>query len=249
MRRQTLMKKGSKMLCIAIISAMLMVGMTACGSSASAGQTTQTKTQTETGTGSTAEANSTGTGSTAEATDSVEEAVSYFGQITAIDGNSITVALANMLAIPSDAQLPEVTEGVLPEKPSGELEKPVLDEDVKLPEAPSGEAANGEVSTGGAPSGEAPANGEKTSGDKGQKRAEMGQRELELTGETLTVEINDSTIITVNGAEAAASDLKADDTVTIIMEGDTVNSIIAGFMHQGGEAEGQLPSDASGSKQ
>ena len=89
------------------------------------------------------------------ATESGEEKVeSYLGQITAIDGNVISIALA---------EKPEAPDGQKPEKD-------MLDE-----------------------------------------------MTLTLSGDTMTITVNDDTIITIDGADATLDDLQVGDTVSFFL--------------------------------
>ena len=134
MRRWNLPQVNTKVMCAVLTAAMVMTGFTACGGTTSAG--------TESVASESAEQKETiAPESTTEDTESGEEKVeSYLGQITAIDGNVISIALA---------EKPEAPEG---EAPVGE--------------APSGEKPNGQTSdgNGSAPNGEAP-NGQKPEKD------------------------------------------------------------------------------------
>ena len=126
MRRWNLPQVNTKVMCAVLTAAMVMTGFTACGGTTSAG--------TESVASESAEQKETiAPESTTEDTESGEEKVeSYLGQITAIDGNVISIALA---------EKPEAPEG---EAPVGE--------------APSGEKPNGQTpdGNGSAPNGEAP---------------------------------------------------------------------------------------------
>ena len=126
MRRWNLPQVNTKVMCAVLTAAMVMTGFTACGGTTSAG--------TESVASESAEQKETiAPESTTEDTESGEEKVeSYLGQITAIDGNVISIALA---------EKPEAPEGEAPvgEAPSGEK--------------PDGQAPDG---NGGAPNGEAP---------------------------------------------------------------------------------------------
>ena len=134
MRRWNLPQVNTKVMCAVLTAAMVMTGFTACGGTTSAG--------TESVASESAEQKETiAPESTTEDTESGEEKVeSYLGQITAIDGNVISIALA---------EKPEAPEGEAPvgEAPSGEK--------------PDGQAPDG---NGGAPNGEAP-NGQKPEKD------------------------------------------------------------------------------------
>jgi hypothetical protein len=134
MRRWNLPQVNTKVMCAVLTAAMVMTGFTACGGTTSAG--------TESVASESAEQKETiAPESTTESTESGEEKVeSYLGQITAIDGNVISIALAEK-----------------PEAPNGEA---------PTGEAPSGEKPNGQTpdGNGSAPNGEAP-NGQKPEKD------------------------------------------------------------------------------------
>lgn len=134
MRRWNLPQVNTKVMCAVLTAAMVMTGFTACGGTTSAG--------TESVASESAEQKETiAPESTTEGTESGEEKVeSYLGQITAIDGNVISIALAEK-----------------PEAPNGEA---------PTGGAPSGEKPNGQTpdGNGSAPNGEAP-NGQKPEKD------------------------------------------------------------------------------------
>lgn len=133
MRRWNLPQVNTKVMCAVLTAAMVMTGFTACGGTTSAG--------TESVASESAEQKETiAPESTTEGTESGEEKVeSYLGQITAIDGNVISIALAEK-----------------PEAPNGEA---------PTGEAPSGEKPNGQTPDG---NGSAP-NGEASDGQKPEK--------------------------------------------------------------------------------
>lgn len=139
MRRWNLPQVNTKVMCAVLTAAMVMTGFTACGGTTSAG--------TESAASESAEQEETiapegmteqSTVEQSTETESGEEKVeSYLGQITAIDGNVISIALAEKPETPdgetptgekSDAQAPDG------EKPTGEAsdgqkpEKDMLDE-------------------------------------------------------------------------------------------------------------------------
>ena len=134
MRRWNLPQVNTKVMCAVLTAAMVMTGFTACGGTTSAG--------TESVASESAEQKETiAPESTTEGTESGEENVeSYLGQITAIDRNVISIALAEK-----------------PEAPNGEA---------PTGEAPSGEKPDGQApdGNGSAPNGEAP-NGQKPEKD------------------------------------------------------------------------------------
>ena len=126
MRRWNLPQVNTKVMCAVLTAAMVMTGFTACGGTTSAG--------TESVASESAEQKE--TIAPESTTESGEEKVEfYLGQITAIDGNVISIALAEK-----------------PEAPNGEA---------PTGEKPDGQAPDG---NGGAPNGEAP-NGQKPEKD------------------------------------------------------------------------------------
>lgn len=119
MRRWNLPQVNTKVMCAVLTAAMVMTGFTACGGTTSAG--------TESVASESAEQEETiAPESTTESTESGEEKVeSYLGQITAIDGNVISIALAEKPEAPSG----EAPNGQTPDGNGG---------------APNGEAPNGQ---------------------------------------------------------------------------------------------------------
>ena len=197
MRRWNLPQVNTKVMCAVLTAAMVMTGFTACGGTTSAGTESAPE-------------------STTESTESGEEKVeSYLGQITAIDGNVISIALA---------EKPEAPNGEAPtgEAPSGE--KP----DGQAPDgnggAPNGEAPNGQApdGNGSAPNGEAP-NGQKPEKDM------LDEMTLTLSGDTMTITVNDDTIITIDGEDATLDELQVGDTVSFFLDGEIVTSLSVGM--------------------
>ena len=132
MRRWNLPQVNTKVMCAVLTAAMVMTGFTACG-----GSTTASAASTE----ASENKETIAPESTTESTESGEEKVeSYLGQITAIDGNVISMAPDGNGGAPNG------------EAPTGE--------------APSGEKPNGQTpdGNGSAPNGEAP-NGQKPEKD------------------------------------------------------------------------------------
>ena len=193
MRRWNLPQVNTKVMCAVLAAAMVMTGFTACGGTTSAG--------TESAASESAEQEETiapeGTTeqSTVEqstATESGEEKVeSYLGQITAIDGNVISIALA------------------------------------EKPETPDGEAPRGDKPDGQAPDGEKPT-GEAPDGQKPEKDM-LDEMTLTLSGDTMTITVNDDTIITIDGTDATLDDLQVGDTVSFFLDGDIVTSLSVGM--------------------
>lgn len=206
MRRWNLPQVNTKVMCAVLTAAMVMTGFTACG-----GSTTASAASTE--------ASENKETIATESTESGEEKVeAYLGQITAIDGNVISIALA---------EKPEAPEGEAPvdEAPSGE--KPDG-------QAPSGEAPTGEAPTGEKPDGQAPdgnggaPNGEAPNGQKPEKDM-LDEMTLILSGDTMTITVNDDTIITIDGEDATLDELQVGDTVSFFLDGEIVTSLSVGM--------------------
>lgn len=197
MRRWNLPQVNTKVMCAVLTAAMVMTGFTACGGSttASAASTEASENKETIASESTTEQN------TVESSE--EKVESYLGQITAIDGNVISIALA---------EKPEAPEGEAPvgEAPSGEK--------------PDGQALDG---NGGAPNGEAP-NGETPNGQKPEKDM-LDEMTLTLSGDTMTITVNDDTIITIDGEDATLDELQVGDTVSFFLDGEIVTSLSVGM--------------------
>ena len=160
MRRWNLPQVNTKVMCAVLTAAMVMTGFTACGGSttASAASTEASENKETIASESTTEQN------TVESSE--EKVESYLGQITAIDGNVISIALA---------EKPEASDGQKPEKD-------MLDE-----------------------------------------------MTLTLSGDTMTITVNDDTIITIDGTDATPDDLQVGDTVSFFLDGEVVTSLSVGM--------------------
>ena len=205
MRRWNLPQVNTKVMCAVLTAAMVMTGFTACGGTTSAGTESAASESAEQK--ETIVPESTTEQSTVEqsaATESGEEKVEfYLGQITAIDGNVISIALA---------EKPEAPDG---EAPNGE--KP----DGQAPDG-NGGTPNGEAPAGEVPSGEAP------DGQKPEKDM-LDEMTLTLSGDTMTITVNDDTIITIDGTDATPDDLQVGDTVSFFLDGEVVTSLSVGM--------------------
>ena len=203
MRRWNLPQVNTKVMCAVLTAAMVMTGFTACGGTTSAGTESTASESAEQK--ETIAPESTTEQSAVEqnaATESGEEKVeSYLGQITAIDGNVISIALAEK-----------------PETPDGEA---------SIGEGPGGEAPRGDKPDGQAPDGEKPT-GEAPDGQKSEKDM-LDEMTLTLSGDTMTITVNDDTIITIDGTDATLDDLQVGDTVSFFLDGDIVTSLSVGM--------------------
>ena len=125
MRRWNLPQVNTKVMCAVLTAAMVMTGFTACGGTTSAG--------TESVASESAEQKETiAPESTLEKSE--EKVESYLGQITAIDGNVISISLAEKPEAPDE----EAPTGDKPDGPAPDGEKPTG-------EVPSGEAPDGQT--------------------------------------------------------------------------------------------------------
>lgn len=187
MRRWNLPQVNTKVMCAVLTAAMVMTGFTACGGTTSAG--------TESVASESAEQKETiAPESTLEKSE--EKVESYLGRITAIDGNVISISLAEK-----------------PEAP---------DEEAPTGDKPDGPAPDGEKPTGEVPSGEAP------DGQKPEKDM-LDEMTLTLSGDTMTITVNDDTIITIDGTDATPDDLQVGDTVSFFLDGEVVTSLSVGM--------------------
>ena len=187
MRRWNLPQVNTKVMCAVLTAAMVMTGFTACGGTTSAGTESAASESAEQK--ETIAPESTTEQSTLEKSE--EKVESYLGQITAIDGNVISIALA------------------------------------EKPEAPDGEAPNGEKPDGQALDGEKPT-GEAPDGQKPEKDM-LDEMTLTLSGDTMTITVNDDTIITIDGTDATLDDLQVGDTVSFFLDGEVVTSLSVGM--------------------
>lgn len=208
MRRWNLPQVNTKVMCAVLTAAMVMTGFTACGGTTSAGTESVASESAEQK--ETIAPESTTEQSAVEqnaATESGEEKVeSYLGQITAIDGNVISIALAEKPETPDGEA--SIGEGSGGEAPRGDK--------------PDGQAPDGEKTTGEVPSGEAP------DGQKPEKDM-LDEMTLTLSGDTMTITVNDDTIITIDGADATPDDLQVGDTVSFFLDGEVVTSLSVGM--------------------
>ena len=166
-----------------------------------------------------------GCSTSAETTSDTSESTgtTLLGQITAIDGDQITLAIGTENQGGGSGNMPEA---------SGEV--PSGDGSGTMPsgEVPSGDASGSMPS--GQPSGDASGTKPETSGEvpsgdaSGMNGGGMGGG-LTLTGEEQTITVSDSTVITIEGTDedttGSVSDLAVDDIISVTMSGDTVTAI------------------------
>lgn len=215
MRRWNLPQVNTKVMCAVLAAAMVMTGFTACGGTSSASTASAESTAEEK---ETIAPESTTEQSTAEqpteATNE-EKVETYLGQITAIDGNVISVALAEKPEAPND-KAPNDSNGA----PGGEASSG---------EKPSGEnpSADGNQPVGEAPGGDKPA-GEAPTEQRPEKDM-LDDMTVTLSGDTMTIAVNDDSIITIDGKDATLDDLQVGDTVSFFLDGEVITSLSVGM--------------------
>lgn len=218
------MKKIKKMITIGCTVAMIAtaVGCSSTETSSTTSETTSESTQSETTTDSTQQDSQTEENTqTEETTEAVDSSV-VFGKVTAIDGSSITLALGEM------PQGKDMGDGQAPdgEAPSGDQSSDT--------EKPSGEAPSGEVPSGEAPTTDAnQSDSTATEGEKPSGEAPTGDGQtpdmsslFEESGETLTITVDDESIIQLmSGSETTTGSLSdiAVDTILSIQYDDSNN--------------------------
>lgn len=174
---------------------MLLVG---CGGSDSSSDTTNTAVE------------------TAAAQTNNQQASGTYGQITAIDDTTITVALGTM------KQMGNKPNGDNQTKPSGKPDAPTGSDDANAPQAPTG------------------------SDDANKKGGNRGSM-LDLTGETQTITISDSTKISIKSRDESKdgtiSDLQVGDIISFELSDDnkTATTITSQSFGGGGDKGGQAP--------
>jgi hypothetical protein len=173
------------------------------------------------------------------------------GQVTQIDGNTITIALASMGG--PDGQMPQ---GNPPSDSSGQTpqDNPSSDSSGQAPQGTPPADSSGQTPQGNppsdssdqAPQGTPPADssGQAPQGNPpadGQGRGFGGS--LTLTGETLTFTVTDATQITLRGGrgaqdtQGALSDIQVGSVVTVVLDGEVAASIAVRQMSTATAAE------------
>ena len=207
-------KKGKKHLCTIALASMLLLSMTACGNTeeTDASQFEQTLSETEKVQESDIVQGESGKtqgeyGKTQEAHETFrenpEQGIRYFGEVTAIDGTSITV----------EAVMLDETVG---QKPEGEIP-----EGQNLPVMPSTEK----------PSDKNPKDQALNENPAEREPAPEPKDFENLSRETMTIEVTDSTIFTKELEEASLKDLQVGDSISFNLLDSTVISLHIGEMN------------------
>ena len=216
-------KKGKKHLCTIALASMLLLSMTACGNTeeTNASQFEQTLSETEKEQESDIVQGESGKTQEAPETfqENPEQGIRYFGEVTAIDGNSITVE-----AVMLDEAVGQKPEGEIPEGQNP-------------PEMPSGEK-----SSDGNHENQAH-NENPTEQEPAPEPKDFGN----LSRETMTIEVTDSTIFTKELEEASLTDLQVGDSISFTLLDSTVISLHIGEMNPA--AGEQRQSDSQSTKE
>lgn len=183
-----------------------------------------------------------------------ENEETYYGQITALDEQTLTLALGTMPDDGAPSELPEGTSpgGELPEgtPPGGELPEGAPPSG-ELPEGtppggelPEGTPPGGELPEGAPPSGELP-EGTPPSGEIPGNPPDGGFfGGIQLTGEELSFTINEQTTFEKEGTAASLSDFAVGDVVRVVAKEGTALTVTLqnleggrSFASQSGETE------------
>jgi hypothetical protein len=152
------------------------------------------------------------------------------GQVTAIDGNSVTLQLGTLSATSGDGQTPpDAAQGdstsdnsadtqTAPEKPDGDSNSDSSSDTQTPPEKPDGDSSSdtSDSDSGDSTQPEMPSG---NGGDMGSAPGGMGGGQSFTSGDvSITVDLSDATI-TMNSDSATVSDLSTDDVVTLTFDG------------------------------
>ena len=152
------------------------------------------------------------TGTESSENEADEKSDGIIGQITKVSGNDITITVADSAGGPGNGEAPSKPDG---DKPADGADKPTDD---------SSKPADGADKP--ADDGNKPADGADKPADDGNKPADGSQPGIKLSDETKTVTGSASTTYKLSDdSDGALSDLKADDYVKIVMDGDNVVSV------------------------
>lgn len=156
-----------------------------------------------------------------------------YGKVTAVDGQNITIALAENNVMQGGGQQPQGNHGTMPSggQPQG---------------SPGTMPSDGQQPQGSAPAMPSGSQQQMNGGTQG------GPGGLTLTGESKTITVSDSTAITTGGkgpntsaAKASLSEIKAGSVITVTMSGNTVVSIT--IMQFGGQDSAPETNSGAGS--
>ena len=160
------------------------------------------------------------------------------GKVTAIDGTTVTVALAEKPELPADGEKPE---GEAPEKPADDRQPADGQTPPEKPadegEAPEKPADDQQPTDGQTPpekpaddgnASEKPADGEKPEGEAPEKPADGERPELTFSDETTTYDLSDAVITVEDNGTVSSGDL-TDITVDslLLLKCDEEGNVVA----------------------
>jgi hypothetical protein len=151
------------------------------------------------------------------------------GQVTKIDGNTITIALASM-------DMPGGGNGQASPDANGQASQgnPPSDANGQVPQGNAPSDNNGQAPQGNPPSdnnGQAPQGNPPTDNNGQAPQGNVQTPSLTLTGETLSFTVNDSTQITLRGGRdqqdtaGSLSNIQVDSVVTVVVTDGVATSI------------------------
>ena len=166
------------------------------------------------------------TGTESSENEADEKSDGIIGQITKVSGNDITITVADSAGGPGNGEAPSKPDG---DKPADGADKPT-DDGNKPADGADKPTDDGSKPADGADKpaddGNKPADGADKPADDGNKPADGSQPGIKLSDETKTVTVSASTTYKLSDdSDGALSDLKADDYVKIVMDGDNVVSV------------------------
>lgn len=215
------MRKLKKYLAIGC-TAMMVVTAAGCSSTTTSSTATEDTTQEETTetTEDTATTDTTTTNTTTDTATTTDDSI-VFGKVTAVEGTSITLAVGEMPQGKDmgNGEAPAATDATSGGTDTESKEAPSTDAGGAGGQAPSGEAPSGQAPSGEAPSGEAPSG----------EAPDMSSM-FEESGETLTITVEDESLIKImSGTESTTgslSDITVDTILTIEYDdSDNITSI------------------------
>jgi len=210
-------KQEKKRLSIFICTVLACATLTACQSTTASTDTTDSATETV-----------------------ITEATTVYGQITAINGNEITIAEAE---VPTVTTIPDATattdattatdatattDATAATDATATTDATTATDATATTDATTATDVTATTDASGAPAlptGEAPSDNSATPGTPPGGFSEN----ITLTGEETTITVTDATVFTIDGETATIDDLQVDDIVTVTMDSDTVVSIEVGM--------------------
>lgn len=186
--------KWKKILALGCAAVMTVSSMAGCGSEASTSQESITSTE--------------------ESADAETQTLTV--QVTAVEGDTITAEVGTLTSGAPEKPDGDMPSGEAPEKPDGDnADSEVPNRDMpngEAPEKPDGDNAGGEAPSGDMPSGEA------SDGMPGGTPSAGGGSSFEISGETITFKLTDTTAITLEFLQGSDEGTADDIAVGAVLE-------------------------------